>query len=221
MKSNYNTQLSTILLTLAMITIFMISGCSPSANSSNSSNTATEHTLEGIVLTNGTLFLTKSNSDLQPIHELISVTLPEGQKTTVGSLVEVVIRPEILESYPPQATATSVRLLDENPPVIKAPIYMGSKILNHMPEQSHLIDVRTPEEYAQGHIEGAINLPLNDLETLIAKNVLDLDNSLMVYCRSGSRSASAAKLLKQLNYSIVFDLGGINAYQGELITATP
>lgn len=221
MKINYKKQVATIFLSLFMATIVILSGCSQAADSSTSSTSAKEITLEGIVLTNGTVFITKSDSNLQLTHELISISLPDKQTAKIGSLAEFVIHSEILESYPMQAQAISLRVLDENPPVIKTPIYTGPKVINHLPEAAHFIDVRTPEEFAQGHIEGAINLPLNDLEALILKEAPDLNDTMMVYCRSGNRSASAAKLLKQLNYSIVFDLGGINAYQGELVTETP
>ena len=221
MNIHFKKKHATILTSLLMFAVLSLSGCATKPSPSTTLTDATKITLEGIVLTNGTVFVTKSNSAFQLTHELMSMTMPDTQEVTVGSLTEFVIHPEILESYPMQARVISIRLLDEKSPVIKAPIYTGPKVINHMPKDSHFIDVRTPAEFAEGHIQGAINLPLDDLEGLIATQAPDLTDTIMVYCRSGNRSATAAKLLKQLNYSIVFDLGGINAYQGEFVTESP
>lgn len=221
MNINFKKKWSIFYTFLLMFTLITLNGCNTQPNPSTTLSNATEITLEGIVLTNGTVFVTKSNSAFQLTHELISMIMPSSQELTVGSLTEFVIQPEILESYPMQANVISIRLLDDQPPVIQAPIYTGPKVINHMPKDSHFIDVRTPEEYAEGHIEGAINLPLDNLEALIANQAPDLTDTIMVYCRSGNRSATAAKRLKELNYAIVFDLGGINAYQGEFVTESP
>lgn len=221
MSINLKKKHATILTSLLMFAVLSLSGCATEPSPLTTLTNATEITLEGIVLSNGSVFVTKSNLALQLNHELMSLTLPDNQEVVIGSLTEFVIHPEISESYPMQARVISTRLLDEKTPVIEAPIYSGPKVINHMPKDSHFIDVRTPAEFAEGHIQGAINLPLNDLEGLISTQAPNLNDTIMVYCRSGNRSATAAKLLKQLNYSIVFDLGGINAYQGELVTESP
>lgn len=74
-----------------------------------------------------------------------------------------------------------------------------------------LIDVRTPEEFAAGSIPGAVNIPVHDLSTKLEK--IPRDRPAVVYCRTGSRSAMAAGLLRQRGYSDVLDLGGIVAWQ--------
>jgi len=71
-----------------------------------------------------------------------------------------------------------------------------------------LIDVRTPEEYNSGHIPNSVNIPLDQIEKVI-ESEYDVDVPLMVYCRSGSRSATAAAILKNLEYQTIYDLGGI------------
>ena len=73
-----------------------------------------------------------------------------------------------------------------------------------------LLDVRTQEEYDGGHIPGAVCLPVEtfgdgDLTTLLP----DKNAEIFVYCRSGRRSAQAAKLLTDLGYTAVTDFGGI------------
>ena len=145
--------------------------------------------------------------------------MPDNQESiTSGNLVRFIIKNNIQESYPMQASGVSATVLQDSISVIKAPIDAGPKTINHMPQDAYLIDVRTVEEYASGHIQGAINLPLDQLETLIAKETPDKNKTILIYCLSGNRSATAAKLLKNLNYTIVFDLGGINSYQEPLVT---
>lgn len=73
---------------------------------------------------------------------------------------------------------------------------------------SNLIDVRTPEEYASGYIDGAVNLPLDKIQSGQAPNV-EKEKTLYVYCRSGNRSAQAAALLKSAGFTNVVDLGSI------------
>ena len=78
-----------------------------------------------------------------------------------------------------------------------------------------LIDVRSITEYNQGHIEGAINIDVQDIlkvtDSLIYNNAsISKDKKIIVYCRSGSRSSSAAGKLIELGYTNVYDLGSID-----------
>jgi phage shock protein E len=73
-----------------------------------------------------------------------------------------------------------------------------------------LLDVRTPEEFATGHIDGAINIPVDDLDGRLSE-VGDKDKPVIVYCRSGSRSARAAKTLARAGYA-ARDLGPMTAW---------
>jgi thioredoxin 1 len=72
-----------------------------------------------------------------------------------------------------------------------------------------LVDVRTPEEFAGGHLEGAINIDIKspDFSSRIASE-LDKDQPVYVYCRSGGRSASAGEYLAAQGYSEIYDLKG-------------
>ncbi len=79
-----------------------------------------------------------------------------------------------------------------------------------------LLDVRTPEEYAQGHIPGGVNLPLDRLEEI----TLDKQAPLFVYCRSGRRSGEAALWLQSHGYEAV-NVGGVLEYQGPLEKGDP
>ena len=66
-----------------------------------------------------------------------------------------------------------------------------------------IVDVRTESEFETGHVKDAINIPV---ETIDPSVNLDKDKTIIVYCRSGRRSANAASMLKQYGYK-VYDLG--------------
>ncbi len=74
-----------------------------------------------------------------------------------------------------------------------------------------VLDVRTPEEFAGGHVPGAINIPVQVLGGRISE-VGPKDKPVVVYCRSGGRSASAASMLKQAGYAEVLDVGPMSAF---------
>ncbi|HBA94040.1 MAG TPA: rhodanese-like domain-containing protein [Ruminococcaceae bacterium] len=79
-----------------------------------------------------------------------------------------------------------------------------------------LLDVRTVEEYQQGHIEGSQNIPLQNIE-YVKDNITSLDKPIYVHCLSGSRSAQAVSVLKSMGYTDVTNIGGINAYRGKVV----
>lgn len=72
-----------------------------------------------------------------------------------------------------------------------------------------ILDVRARDEYDQGHIPGAIVIPHTELEDLAAEKLPDLDQLILVYCRSGRRSKIAAELLVDLGYTNIREFGGI------------
>lgn len=74
-----------------------------------------------------------------------------------------------------------------------------------------LIDVRTEREFALGAVEGAINLPLNDLPARILSVAQDRAAPVVVYCASGGRSQAAAQVMRQLGYQDVRNAGGLYA----------
>jgi len=78
-----------------------------------------------------------------------------------------------------------------------------------------LLDVRTPQEYSEGHIPESKNVPLQTLDkvTSIAENK---DTALFVYCYSGARSRQAMAMLQHMGYTYVQNIGGIAAYHGKV-----
>jgi len=75
-------------------------------------------------------------------------------------------------------------------------------------KNNSVIDIRTPQEYNQGHIEGAVNINYYDKTFLEQVAKLDKEKPIYIYCRSGSRTSSAAKKLKKIGFSEVNDLEG-------------
>ena len=78
-----------------------------------------------------------------------------------------------------------------------------------------IIDIREPREYARGHIPGAINMPLGELETKISE-IKDKNTPMYIYCLTGRRANEAVRHLKALGYTSVRNIGGIGSYKGEL-----
>lgn len=77
-----------------------------------------------------------------------------------------------------------------------------------------ILDVRTPAEYAQGHIAGAINIDFYSPAFEETVKALDRDDTYFIYCRSGNRSGQARNLMEGLGFAEVYNLsGGINAWQ--------
>jgi rhodanese-related sulfurtransferase len=81
-------------------------------------------------------------------------------------------------------------------------------------EKATVIDVCSPEEFAQGHVIGAKNLPLGELEAKLAQLVKNKSNPVVMVCQVGARSARAAATAKKLGYENVQSLaGGLKAWQ--------
>ena len=91
-------------------------------------------------------------------------------------------------------------------------------MMNSLSSPYIILDVRTPEEFAQGHIPNAINIPN---ETIGTEQIPQLPNKkqvIFVYCRSGNRSKQAAEKLVQLGYTNVVEFGGIHDWPGDVTT---
>lgn len=76
---------------------------------------------------------------------------------------------------------------------------------------ARLVDVRTPQEFAAGHIPRAINIPVQELERRMGE-LTEKDRPIVVYCRSGIRSGSAARMLARAGYADVHDLGAMSRW---------
>jgi len=84
-------------------------------------------------------------------------------------------------------------------------------------EKPIVVDVRSLEEYNEGHIPNAISIPLETIENEAETKLKNKDDLILVYCRSGRRSREAALRLIEKGYTNVIDFGGIQDWNGEVV----
>jgi len=111
----------------------------------------------------------------------------------------------------PTATVSTSSGFDASSGVISPAAYNAEFVVGG--REHFLLDVRTPGEYSAGHIPNSVNI---SVETLAGQlNQVPTDQPVIVYCRSGNRSAQAASILRQAGYTQVYDLGGVIQWQAE------
>ena len=93
-----------------------------------------------------------------------------------------------------------------------------AKALMDSEEGYIILDVRTPEEFAAGHIEGAILIPDYEIGEKAESILTDKEQLILVYCRSGRRSKNAANELATLGYTNIKEFGGINDWKYGTVT---
>ncbi len=82
-------------------------------------------------------------------------------------------------------------------------------------DEPAVLDTRTPEEYAEGHILNALNIPHDEIEARLAELEPYKSDRVIVYCRTGQRSAKAASVLVKNGFTSVYKMnGGMLAWQG-------
>lgn len=106
----------------------------------------------------------------------------------------------------PQAAAPADGAAVDTSPSLIAPNDYVSRFVDASADHI-LIDVRTPDEFNSGHIAGSVNIPVQELGARLSE--VPQDKTVVVYCRSGNRSAQAATILDQAGYTPVYDLGGV------------
>lgn len=89
-----------------------------------------------------------------------------------------------------------------------------------MEEESEylILDVRTPEEFEEKHIPGAVNVPNETIDTEEIPELPDKEQLIFVYCRSGNRSKQASAKLADLGYTNIVEFGGIRDWTGETVS---
>jgi phage shock protein E len=77
----------------------------------------------------------------------------------------------------------------------------------HLNQGAQVVDVRSPDEFRSHHLPGTLSLPLGDLGKCAPRRFADKQQVLLLHCLSGTRSAAAKRLLQELGYTRVFNLG--------------
>ncbi len=92
----------------------------------------------------------------------------------------------------------------------------AKQLMDHMPE-SLTLDVRTPEEFSEGHLPGAMLVPYDELPQRAEQVLPDKNRTIFVYCLSGARSKRAANTLEAKGYTHVYEIGGIMNWPYEIV----
>lgn len=93
-----------------------------------------------------------------------------------------------------------------------------AKEMMHRDDGHVVVDVRRQDEYDAGHILGAILIPNESIDTTPPKELPDFNQIILIYCRSGNRSKQAAQKLFDMGYTRIYEFGGINTWDGEIVT---
>jgi rhodanese-related sulfurtransferase len=96
---------------------------------------------------------------------------------------------------------------------VKATRVDGATAKALVKDGARLVDVRSPQEFAAGHVPGAVNIPYDEVERRAAE-VGPPSTPVVLYCRTGRRSGIAAETLERLGYRHVYDLGPMTAWPG-------
>ncbi len=81
-----------------------------------------------------------------------------------------------------------------------------------------IVDVRRPDEFAEAHIAGAINVPNEGITDEMPEELPDTEQILLIYCRTGNRSKEASRKLADIGYTNVYEFGGIETWKGEIVS---
>ncbi len=86
--------------------------------------------------------------------------------------------------------------------------YENAKIILKNDKEAILLDVRSPQEYKEEHLEGSINMPLYDVEKEIKNTIKNKECTIIVYCQSGNRSKKAVEILSKDGYENLYNIKG-------------
>ena len=127
-------------------------------------------------------------------------------KTVFAALLLATALPALAESaMPPSQATASVKPGVVDGSTAKALVAAGAKV----------VDVRTPQEFASGHVPGAINIPYEEIGKRAAE-IGPPSTQVVLYCRTGRRSGIAADALQKAGYSKLYDFKSVTAWPGEL-----
>ena len=117
-----------------------------------------------------------------------------------------------------EASAVSEEAAGEQPASYQQISQEEAKEMMEQDGTQIIVDVRTQEEYDSGHIPGAVCIPNESIGTEQPDALPDLEQIILVYCRSGRRSKEASQKLADMGYTNVYEFGGINDWTGEIVT---
>ena len=118
-------------------------------------------------------------------------------------------------------TGSSAATSDAATPAVRT--ISGAEAIELMKSETDyvIVDVRTESEYAEGHVPGAMLIPLDTISGSEVAELPNKDQLIMLYCRSGNRSGQAAGIMEGMGYTNIVDFGGIIDWPGEIETGLP
>ena len=136
--------------------------------------------------------MSRKNSMIPVLSALLAIGL-----VVAGGCAGTKVPTQIIEDTTPQEAFTLIQENQNNPEFV-------------------IIDVRTPNEFAEGHIENAVNIDYYSETFRDDVNKLDKDKTYLIYCQSGNRSRSALEVIKELNFGEAYHLSaGITGWKAE------
>ncbi len=139
----------------------------------------------------------------------------------VCSMVSCVQNQENESSEPEEPAIETPTETPEEPDAVGNIIYSNMTDIKTIMEENDdyiIVDVRTFEEYCEGHIPGAINIPNEDIVDNEPELLTNKDQMILIYCRSGNRSKQAAEKLANMGYTSIIEFGGIIDWTGDVVT---
>lgn len=86
--------------------------------------------------------------------------------------------------------------------------YENAQIILKNNKEAVLLDVRSPQEYREGHLQNAINIPLYDVKQKIERQVPNKEETIIIYCQTGNRSKTAADICRKKGYENIYNIEG-------------
>ena len=122
---------------------------------------------------------------------------------------------------PDASSGQSTDALAHSPATYKQISQDEAKRMMELDDGHIVVDVRRPDEYAQGHIPGAILIPNEHIINTPPSQLPDPEQIILIYCRTGRRSKEASQKLADMGYTNVYEFGGIYDWTGEVVTDEP
>ncbi|NLL91453.1 MAG: hypothetical protein GX222_03430 [Ruminococcaceae bacterium] len=171
-----------------------------------------------VIRYNLAVVIASASSDI-PSGVLATVNTVDDALLSPGSLVTLEVSGEITHESENEVSFgySDAEIKKEDAGALNIGFDTAFSILDELAESAYLIDVRTPEEFDSGHIDGALNIPLDGVEEGVSGLTSNIYDVIILYCRSGNRSGQAADILYNSGYKLVFNAGGISSFKGELV----
>lgn len=179
-------------------------------------NAAEKGLVEAVNIGDSGLIVTKEALNFNSGDLLMISNMDDFKDLEIGKNYKLKISDELATTMPPTASISEITENLGDLEYLDITFNQTATLAGQFGENTHLIDVRTKEEYDLGHVPGAINIPLDSIENEISSLTENKDSILVVYCQSGNRSKEAAQKLVDLGYNLAFNAGGIKDFKGEI-----